>query len=105
MSVKDVSAKKFDVLYNKRISTNSCPACHNHGTEIIVNLPLYGNRANAVYVKCKHCGFSSGDHSAVACFHDTEQNRYGSFVIEKSLMHAIYSAVEEWNGERRENGN
>ena len=70
MSIRDVNSKKFDVLYNKRISTNSCPACHNHGTEIIVNLPLYGNRANAVYVKCKHCGFSSHDHSAVACFHD-----------------------------------
>lgn len=104
MSVKDVSAKKFDALHKKRIDLKRCPKCPNYDAEIIIPMPIYGKYMNKVYVKCKQCGHRTGLHSAVTCFYDTDSSRYGSWVIEKSLMHAIYSAIEEWNGERSENG-
>ena len=102
MSVKEVSARKFDALHRKRIDLKKCPVCPNYDAEIVIPMPVYGKYANTVYVKCKQCGYQTTHHSAITCFSDTEQHRYGSWITDKSLMHAIYSAIEEWNG-RSEN--
>lgn len=104
MSVKDVNSKKFDALHKKRIDLKRCPACPSLSADIIFSMPVYGKDWNSVYVKCRQCGHQTKHHPATTCFNDTEQHRFGSWVIEKSLMHAIYSAIEEWNGERSENG-
>lgn len=45
MSVKDVSAKKFDALHKKRIDLKRCPACPNYDAEIII----------PNFVKCTKC--------------------------------------------------
>lgn len=103
MSVKEVNSKKFDVLHKKRIDLKRCPACPNYDAEIVIPMPIYGKYANTVYVKCKQCGHQTHHHSAITCFSDTETSRYGSWVTDKSLMHAIYSAIEEWNSGRSEN--
>lgn len=102
MSVKYVSAKKFNALYEKRISLKRCPVCPNYDAEIIIPVPIYGRYQNTVYVRCKQCGHQTKHHSAVTRFNDKESNRFGSWVTDKSLLHAIRSAIEEWNGERRE---
>jgi ribosomal protein L37E len=103
MTVKEVNSKKFDVLHNKRIDLKKCPICPNYDAEIIIPMPIYGKYMNTVYVRCKQCGHQTHHHSATTAFVDTERNRYGSWVTDKSLMHAIYSAIEEWNG-RSKNG-
>lgn len=102
MSVKEVSKKKFDALYDKRIDLKKCPVCENYDAEIIIPMPVYGKYANTVYIKCKQCGHQTKHHRAINCFIDTEQNRYGSFVTDKSLMRAMYGALNEWNNERSE---
>ncbi len=102
MRIKEVNSKKFDALHEKRIALNRCPACPNYDAEIIIPMPVYGKYENKVYVRCKQCGYQTHYHSAVALFGDTESKRYGSWVTDKSLIHAIRSAIEEWNGERKE---
>ena len=102
IAVKEVNSKKFDALYKKRITVGRCPVCPNYDAEIIMPVPIYGKYQNTVYIRCKQCGYETHHHSAVTCFNDTESSRFGSFVTEKSLMHAIHSAIEEWHGERSE---
>ena len=99
---KEVNSRKFDALHKKRIDIGRCPACPNYDAEIIIPMPIYGKYQNTVYIKCKSCGYQTSHHKTVSYFNDAEQHRYGSWVTEKSLMHAIYSAIEEWNG-RSEN--
>jgi RNase P subunit RPR2 len=101
MSIKDVNSKKFDVLHKKKIDLKSCPICSHLDAEVKLSMKFYGKEASTVYVECKQCGRKTGYHPAVTCFNDTEQHRFGSWITDKSLMHAIYSAIEEWNGERR----
>lgn len=101
MRIKDVNSKKFDVLRKKKIDLKSCPICAHLDAEVKLSMKFYGKNASTVYVECNQCGRKTGYHPAVTCFNDIEQHRYGSWIIEKSLMHAIYSAIEEWNGERR----
>ena len=102
MSIKDVKAKKFDALHKKRIDLKKCPVCFDCDAEIIMPIQYFGSYNKTVYIKCKQCGRQTKHHSAITCFNDTKQHRFGSWVTDKSFMHAIHSAIEEWNGERRE---
>lgn len=100
--IKEVNSRKFDAL-RKKIDLRACPICSNLDAEIKISMQFYGKYANTVYVECKQCGHKTSHHPAITCFNDTEQHRFGSWITDKSLMHAIYSAIEEWNG-RSENG-
>lgn len=101
--VKDVNAKKFDALYNKRIDLGKCPKCPNIGGKIIIPLICYyGSKWRRVYVRCDHCGFETKSFDANIRLNDTETTRYGNFVIDKSLMNAIHNAVNDWNGRIKE---
>lgn len=98
MQTREVSAKKFDALKKKSIVLNACPCCPNFGAEIIIPMTAYGCKTRSVYVRCKYCGYETKNYNAATPFDDTENKRYGSFVIDKSLMNAIHSAVNDWNG-------
>ena len=103
MTVKEVSAKKFDALMKKDIDLHKCPRCSNIGGEIIIPLICYGSKWRKVYVRCKQCGFETKSYDANTNLIDTENNRVGNIVLDKSLMQAIHNAVNDWNG-RSENG-
>lgn len=100
---KEVNSRKFDAIMKKGINLGKCPRCPNIGGEIIIPLTCFGSKWRRVYIRCDNCGFETKSFDANTCLNDTENHRFGNFVIEKSLMHAIYSAIEEWNG-RSENG-
>ena len=98
MTVKEVSANKFDALMNKRIDLNKCPRCHAIEGEIIIPLIRYGSKCRKVYVRCKQCGFETKRYDANKILIDTENNRIATILLDKSLMKAIYNAVNDWNG-------
>ena len=52
MNVKEVSAKKFDVLRKKGIDLHKCPRCPAIGGEIIIPLICYGSKWRRVYARC-----------------------------------------------------
>lgn len=102
MKIKEVSSKKFDAIMNKSISLNKCPKCPNLGGDIIIPMVAYGRTTHRVFIRCKYCGYETKSYDAATPLFD-ENKRYGSFVIDKSLMNAIHNAVNEWNG-RSKNG-
>jgi hypothetical protein len=50
------------------------------------------------------CGFELKGQDISANIIDVENKRYGTPVIEKSLMGAIRQTINIWNGGRSENG-
>lgn len=97
MSVKEVNSKKFDAIMNKSISLNKCPKCPNLGGDIIVPMVAYSRTTRRVFIRCKYCGYETKSYDATTSLVD-ENRRFGSFVIDKSLMGAIHNAVNDWNG-------
>ena len=96
MSVKEVSARKFDALVAKGISLRECPVCRRYGGQIIIDMPMYGK--DGVYCKCYQCEFKTKRRAMGIVMVDNENHRMATPVIEKSLIGAINQAVNDWNG-------
>lgn len=101
--IKEVNSRKFDALMAKRIELKKCPRCADFSAEITIPMGCYGSKIHKVRIKCTNCGFELKGHSISASIVDTEKNRYGNPVIEKSFMGAIRQTINVWNG-GRENG-
>ncbi|MBR3680601.1 MAG: hypothetical protein IKL79_01190 [Clostridia bacterium] len=101
--VKDVTSKKFNAIMSKKIYLHKCPKCPNLGGEIIIPMTTYGAKTDRVYIRCKYCGYETKCYDASTMLNDTESSRFGSPVIDKSLIKAIHNAVNDWN-RRSKNG-
>lgn len=105
MQTKEVNSKKFDAIMAKRIDLKKCPKCASYSAEIYIPIGGYfGSKLHKVRIKCTNCGFELRGHDISASIYDVENKRYGTPVIEKSLMGAIRQTINIWNGERSENG-
>lgn len=101
---KEVNSKKFDVLMAKNIRLKHCPKCLVSAGNIIITMGVFG-RSHQAYIECCHCGYKTKGRHTATYIYDAKEHRHGAPTIEKSLMGAIYRAIEDWNnGERSENG-
>lgn len=98
MSTKEVTAKKFDALMAKNITLGKCPKCREWGGELKIPITAFGSESRTAYVRCKYCFAKTRKYSISTTIYDTENERIGCPVIEKSLMGAIRQAVNDWNG-------
>ena len=100
METKQVNSKKFDALMAKNIRLKVCPKCLVSAGDIKIPMGVFG-RSKKAYIECCHCGYKTKGISTATQIYDAEEKRYGAPTIEKSLMGAIYRAIEEWNAEKR----
>lgn len=98
MGTKEVNSKKFAALMAKNITLGKCPKCREWGGEITIPMTAYGCKSNTAFVRCKYCEFETKGRKTSITMFDTENKRIGCPTIEKSLMGAMYRAIEDWNG-------
>lgn len=94
---KYVTEAKFDAIMAKNIVLNKCPVCGNFGGEIIIPMTEHSIKSGMVFVKCGYCDYSTKARNATTTLYDTDKNRIGCPITDKSLIGAIKQAVHDWN--------
>lgn len=103
MQTKEVNSKEFDAIMAKNIRLKACPKCLVYAGDIKIPMGVFGYSKRA-YIECCYCGYKTKPRSTATQIYDAEEKRYGAPTIEKSLMGAIYRAIEDWNSGRKDNG-
>lgn len=85
-------------LWRRILLSKNAPSVVNGGGEITIPMTAYGCKSERAFIRCKYCGFETKGRNTNTTIYDIENKRIGCPTIEKSLMGAIYRAIEDWNG-------
>ena len=87
-----ISNEEHEKILANEIRIGNCPRCRIGSGVIIIDFKAFGR--NVVFVKCRHCGYSSPKRTINEIFNTAD--RFSTPTTELSIMAAINNSINDY---------